>query len=158
MKTAQIGRCGELLVQYHLLLHGIESSAMTTDSGVDLVAYSPRIERALTIQVKTNLRPKRAGGTGRLALDWWLRQDSPAELVALVDLSTNRIWMLQHGELVEAAQQRPQGRLHFYFYVEDDYRPKISNGHFTDYTRFQLANRVTELFGVAIAESGLNVA
>lgn len=66
--------------------------------------------------------------------------------------------MLQHGELVEAAQQRPQGRLHFYFYVEDDYRPKISNGHFTDYTRFQLANRVTELFGVAIAEAGLNVA
>lgn len=38
LKTAQIGRCGELLVQYRLLSHGIESSSMTTDSGVDLVA------------------------------------------------------------------------------------------------------------------------
>ena len=158
MRTAQIGRCGELLVQYHLLLHGIESSAMATDSGVDLVAYSPKIERALTIQVKTNLRPKPSGGTGRLAQDWWLRQDSPAELVALVDLSTNRIWMFRHDELVEAAQQRPQGRLHFYFYVEDGYRPRIANGHFTDYARFQLGNRITDLIGVTSIESGMNVA
>lgn len=158
MKTAQIGRCGELLVQYHLLLNGIESSVMTTDSGVDLVAYSPRIERALTIQVKTNLRPKRSGGTGRLALDWWLRADSPAELVALVDLSTSQIWMLQHQELVEAAQQRPQGRLHFYFFVENDYRPRMSKSHYTDYTRFRLANRVTDLFGVVSNNSELVVA
>jgi hypothetical protein len=121
---------------------------MTTDSGVDLVAYSPTSKRALTIQIKANLRPKPAGGTGRLALDWWLRQDSPAELVALVDLSTDRIWMFSHEELFKAAQQRPEGRLHFYFYVEDGYRPKIANGHSTDYSRFLLANRMADLFGV----------
>lgn len=80
----------------------------------------------MTIQVKTNLRPKPAGGTGRLALDWWLRQNSPAELVALVDLSEDRIWIFSHEELGQVAQQRPAGRLHFYFYVEDDYRPRIA--------------------------------
>lgn len=35
---SQIGRCGELLVQYHLLKLGIESAPMTTDSGVDRLA------------------------------------------------------------------------------------------------------------------------
>ena len=120
---------------------------MTTDTGVDLVAYSPRRGRALTIQVKTNLRPKPAGGTGRLALDWWLRLDSPAELVALVDLSTERIWMLRHEDLVVTAQQLSQGRLHFYFYVEKDYVPKIANGHASLFVQLELDNRLSELFG-----------
>jgi hypothetical protein len=38
MTKQQIGKSGELLVQYKLLLHGIESSPLTTDSGIDLVA------------------------------------------------------------------------------------------------------------------------
>jgi hypothetical protein len=37
LSTAQIGRCGELLVQLELLKRGIESAAMTTDTGIDLV-------------------------------------------------------------------------------------------------------------------------
>lgn len=57
MKAAQIGKCGELLVQYQLLLRGIESAQLTTDSGIDLVAYSPKNEKPLTIQVKANLQP-----------------------------------------------------------------------------------------------------
>jgi hypothetical protein len=42
LTTAQIGLAGELLVQEQLLLHGIESAPLTTDTGIDLVAYSPR--------------------------------------------------------------------------------------------------------------------
>lgn len=64
MKAAQIGAAGALLVQYRLLKAGIDSAAMTTDDGIDLVAYSPRLHQALTIQVKTNLRPKPGGGKG----------------------------------------------------------------------------------------------
>lgn len=45
LRTAQIGRCGELLVQYLLLLRGIESAPMTTDSGIDLVAYAAKTEQ-----------------------------------------------------------------------------------------------------------------
>jgi len=82
LTTAQIGKCGELLVQYRLLLCGIESAPMTTDTGVDLVAYSPKDGDARTIQVKTNKEAKPGGGSGKSALDWWLRDDSPAELVA----------------------------------------------------------------------------
>jgi hypothetical protein len=39
LSTAQIGRCGELLVQYELLLRGVETAPLSTDAGVDLVAY-----------------------------------------------------------------------------------------------------------------------
>jgi hypothetical protein len=39
--TLHIGAAGELLVQYKLLKYGVDSAAMTTDSGIDLIAYSP---------------------------------------------------------------------------------------------------------------------
>jgi hypothetical protein len=60
---------GELLVQYELLRHGMDSAPMTTDSGVDLVAYSPDKKTSFTIQVKTNLAPKPSGGKGSAAID-----------------------------------------------------------------------------------------
>lgn len=144
--TAQIGRSGELLVQYRLLKHGVESSAMTTDAGVDLVVYSPKLERAFTVQVKTNLRPKPSGGSGKPALDWWLRENSPAELVALTDLSRDRVWLFRHKELDRLAQQRSSGRLHFYFYVGID-NPGTNQSVEQNYAAFALENRIGELFG-----------
>ena len=54
-------------VQYRLLKHGIESAPMTTDSGIDLVAYAPYSKRAVTIQVKANEKPKPAGRPSRRA-------------------------------------------------------------------------------------------
>ncbi len=70
LSTLQIGAAGVLLVQYRLLMMGIESAPMTTDAGIDLVAYSAKSERAMTIQVKTCLKSKPSGGKGRPALDW----------------------------------------------------------------------------------------
>ena len=58
LSTAQIGKCGELLVQYRLLLLGVESAPMSTETGIDLIAYSPATLQPVTIQVKTNLKPK----------------------------------------------------------------------------------------------------
>ena len=43
------------MVQYQLLLHGIESAPMSTDTGIDLVTYSPKTATPVTVQVKTNL-------------------------------------------------------------------------------------------------------
>jgi len=123
---------------------------MTTDNGIDLVAHSPKACRAFTIQVKTNRRPKLAGGTGRLALDWWLRVDSPAELVALVDLASDRIWLFRHTEFASIAQQQSNGSMHLYFYVEESYRPRSNNTHFTDFLRFELQKRIDEIFGVML--------
>ncbi len=68
LSNMQIGKAGELLVQYKLLLCGIESAPLTTDAGVDLVAFSTRRQDAVTIQIKSNFKPKPGAVKGNLLL------------------------------------------------------------------------------------------
>ena len=144
----QIGKCGELLVQYELLRRGVESAPMTTDTGIDLVAYSSRKQMALTIQVKANLKPKPGGGTGKAALDWWISDDCPAELVAFVDLSEPKVWLMTFAELEQHAQQHSNGRLHIYMYTDPSAKPNKAGrlAHSYEFDRFLLENRSDELF------------
>jgi hypothetical protein len=153
LTTAQIGRSGELLVQYRLLKHGIESAPMTTDSGIDLVAYAPLEKRAVTIQVKSNKQAKAVGGKGQKALNWFHLEISPAEMVALVDLENDRVWLFRHAELREYAQQHSTGRMQFYLYVDAAYKPKRAKTHIGDFSAFEIDKRVEELFGVAALET-----
>jgi len=97
-----------------LLLAGVESAPLTTDYGVDLVAFSPRNQKAVSIQVKTNHHPKHGGGKGKLALDWWVPDDSPADTVAFVDLSSSTVWLMKMLEVAKFAQQHSGGRYHFF--------------------------------------------
>ncbi len=147
---AQIGRCGELLVQYELLLLGIESAPLSTDTGIDLVAYSPGKQEARTIQVKANQKPKPSGGKGRAALDWWVPESNPAQVVALVDLSTRSIWLLLKEELAVLAQQKSSARFHIYMYSDPEHKPRklgrLTHSH--EFGRYLLCNRANELFGV----------
>lgn len=152
--TQRIGRCGELLVQYKLLKLGIESAAMTTDAGVDLVAFSAKSQRAVTVQVKANDAPKRGGGKGKLALDWWIADDCPSELAAFVDVSTDRAWLFTKQELAEFAQQHSSGRYHLYMYVDPSTRSRGSKlGMLSDFDRFALEPRALELLGDLQRES-----
>ncbi len=144
MNTQQIGRAGELLVQYKLLKHGIDSSALTTDSGIDLVAYSSKRKVARTIQVKTNEKAKPGGGAGSLALDWWLREDSPADLVAVVSLDSNEVWLFTYEEFVYNAQQKSNGRLHLYMYMSDEVNTQ-KKALKSQFTEFLLENSVGRL-------------
>ncbi len=144
LTQAQIGRVGELLGQQQLLLHGIESATMTTDSGIDLVAFSPRHQDSFTIQVKANLRAKPGGGKGKPHLDWWAPDDSPADLFAFVDLESSRVWLVRNGELDQVAQQHPKGRYHF-FMATDPQTVSRRDGkpvHDYDFQSCLLQNRV----------------
>lgn len=145
LRAAQIGASGVLLIQYRLLKHGIESAPMTTDRGIDLVVYAPKIERALTVQVKTCLKPKAAGGKGRPSLDWWLLQECPAEFIGLVNLQSDMVWMFSKDEFRCKAQQSTPDRLHLYFYVEDDYKAKPKT-HISDFVSYRLEHRLPTLF------------
>lgn len=91
LSTQQIGKLGELLVQYRLLSFGIESASLTTDSGVDLVAYASSRNTAFTVQVKTNLKPKPSGGKGKAGLDWWVPDDSRVKTLVASGFATNRL-------------------------------------------------------------------
>jgi hypothetical protein len=147
LTTQQIGRLGELLVQFELLRCGIESAPMTTDTGVDLVAYSAISGRSFTIQVKASLKPKPGGGKGALAIGWWVSEDCPAQLYALVELSTCRIWLLTKRELAAAAQQHPLGRFHVYMYTDSETKSRTPvRNRDTHFSKFLLENRVSTLF------------
>ena len=147
--TLQIGRAGELLVQYRLLRLGVESAPMTTDSGVDLVAFNPATGRAHTIQVKSNERPKPGGGKGKAALDWWVPVSCPAELYAFVDLSSERVWLLTSAELAELAQQESKGRFHLYMYTDPTVDVRTGKlARVGEFERFLLEHQAASLLGV----------
>ena len=146
--TQHIGAAGEMLVQYLLLKYGIDSAAMTTDSGVDLVAYSPTTNRSYTIQVKTKEKPTQGGGKGKLALDWNLRDSSPAELVAVVDLSTDSVWLFTHAEFQHHAQQHSEkGIMKLYMYVDETVNTKKEMALLSQFEPFKVQNRVITFFG-----------
>jgi len=109
LTTQQIGRLGELLVQIPAFTPWNRLCPMTTDAGIDLVAYSGEKGRSFTIQVKTNLAAEAGGGRARQPIDWWVSEDCPAEFYAFVDLSTRRVWLLTKQELETSAQQRSGG-------------------------------------------------
>lgn len=102
----------------------------------------------VTIQVKTNLKPKPGGGKGKLALDWWVPEDSPVDMFALVDVSEQRIWMFTRTEMQQKAQQHPQGRLHFYIFT--DLRVKRRSdapaAMLEDFEDYLLENRIGAFF------------
>ena len=103
--TQQIGSAGELLVQYRLLKLGIDSARMTTDSGIDLVVYSPLRAEAVTVQVKTQTAPSPSGGKGALSVGFYFPDDLRAEILALALLSTDQVWLFTRDEARELAQQ-----------------------------------------------------
>ena len=92
--TQHIGAAGELLVQYRLLKFGIDSARLTTDSGIDLVAYAPGSSTAVTIQVKSAWADGAAGGKGKPAVGWSFPHDCKAQLLAFVKLSTDSVWLM----------------------------------------------------------------
>jgi hypothetical protein len=145
LTKAQIGRCGELLVQYRLLKYGIESAQMTTDTGVDLVAFISEFQRAITIQVKANERSKPAGGKGRPALDWWLKRDKHADWIAICELESEQVWLFTREEFLLSAQQQPEGRLHFYMYVGEGHIPRKTMCHVRDFNEHLVEEKLTEL-------------
>jgi hypothetical protein len=123
---------------------------MSTDTGIDLVAYAPSRKYPATIQVKTNLKPKPGGGKGRAAIDWWLSEDSPAELVAFVNLEAQAVWVMSHAEVQKYAQQHSSGKYHLYMYTDPAAFPKKGDrlAHAYEFEAFRLENRASKLFGI----------
>ncbi|MDH5561740.1 MAG: hypothetical protein OEY59_12905 [Deltaproteobacteria bacterium] len=145
--TQHIGAAGELLVQYKLIKFGIDSAAMTTDSGIDLVAYSPKSNRSFTIQVKAKEKPSPDGGNGKSSLSWDLRDNSPAELVAITDLSTDSVWLFTHSEFAKLAQQHSaKGIFKLYMYVDETVKTKKEMALLSQFEQYKIENRILTFF------------
>lgn len=118
--TLHIGAAGELLVQFRLVRNGIDSARLTTDSGVDLVAYPPGTGRALTVQVKTVERSTPAGGKGALTTGVVFPRECPAEYLAIVRLSDETVWLFP---ILDALRLSKQAMPRLYWYVDSRTAP-----------------------------------
>jgi len=148
MNTQHIGAAGELLVQYKLLKLGIDSARLTTDAGIDLVVYSAADLSAFTVQVKTNLGPKPAGGTGAPCRGWYFPHACTAQLLALVALDADKVWIFKIDEARELAQQHSErGNRQLYWRVEPAMtKAGVASRSETEMARYQLESRAAALF------------
>ena len=148
MTTQEISQRGVELITCMLSDYGIswERGQKRLKSRI----YSPSINSpAITILIKTTSGPVPGGGKGKLELNWWTREDRNEDFVALVDLSTERIWIFQSDELREYAQQHSRGMDHLYMRTDHSIRPyKITGKHLdVDFNEFLLERRIGNIFG-----------
>ena len=57
--------------------------------------------------------------------------------MALVDISTDKVWLFTHSAFAERCQQESSGRLHLYFYTEPEYKAKKGN-HEKDFVNYMI--------------------
>jgi len=147
VNSQHIGAAGELLVQYQLLKLGIDSARLTTDAGIDLVVYAHGNQTAHTVQVKANMSPKPAGGHGPLSRNWYFPHKCPAQVLALVALDTDAVWLLTLEQAHELAQQHSaQGMRQLYWRLDPDATAAKAVRHEGEMTGYLLPNRAPELF------------
>lgn len=138
LSTQQTGRCGELLVQYVLLKHGVESAPLATDPGIDLVAFSnvraslDERPKAVTIQVKTSTHH---GPADEKWLLWEIPEDCPADYVAAVDLDRDKVWLIGVEKFKQIAQHAAKGQLRLWWSLPgyESKRAKRREEQFKDY-------------------------
>ena len=146
LTSAQTAQCGVLLTRYKLLFQGVESVAMPIEIGIDLVAYSEKAGRVVPVQVRTNLKPTRARVRGRMALAWTIQRDTPAELAALADLSTNRVWLLTMEQFFDLAQQKRPRNAQLSLLTDLAAGSEEDEAGFGQFEQYLLENRASELF------------
>ncbi|OQX85085.1 MAG: hypothetical protein B6D63_03010 [Candidatus Latescibacteria bacterium 4484_7] len=113
---ATIGQSGKYLTYSLLLREGIPCTE--SKNGIDLLVSMKKPVRQFGLLVVSNLRPKKVGGQGKMALDWWVPKNTTADVIACVDLSTLRVWLFSIEEFKNLAQQKTSSKYHLYMYTE----------------------------------------
>ena len=137
-----IGFSGKYFVQSMLMREGLPTAAGR--EGIDLVVSLKKPRRIFSIFVVSNLQPKRAGGKGKEALDWWIPVSTAADVIACVDLSELRVWLFDRDELPRYAQQKTASKYHLYMYTDKAValRGKKSMKFDYEFEGFKLENRI----------------
>ena len=107
-----------ILLQNKLKELGISPASLSPDGANDIIVKSPFTNKELKIKILARSGPKPAGGTGADALDWWITENIDADAIALVDLATERIWLIKKSDIPRLAQQHPKGKYHLYMYLD----------------------------------------
>lgn len=101
----------------------------------------------LRIRIRTCVRPKQGGGNGELCIAWTIKKDFQAGFIALVDLSSKRIWLMDKNELHENSQQCRNNNYGIYMYLEHsvDIRNKKERNFVDDFNEWILNKKIENL-------------
>jgi hypothetical protein len=137
-----IGVSGKYLVATLLTREGFQCEL--GGDGYDILVPLQRPRRRNTILVTANLRPKKAGGKGKMALDWWVPVSARADYIACVDLDTLRVWLFRRSEFEKLSQQQAGGKYHLYMYTNKAValRGKKTMKFDYEFEPFRLENRI----------------
>ena len=144
LASRQIGRCGELLVQYVFLKNGIESAPLTTDVGIDLVAYPGMGEKPLTIQVKTS---SHLGTVDDKWILWQIPEDCPADYIAAVDMVRNKFWLIQTAEFNKIAQRTSKGKRRLWWPLPG-YEYRRAKLREEQFKKYEMDDAIPRVFGL----------
>ena len=148
----QIGRCGELLVQYVLLKHGVESALLTTDQGVDLVAF-PNVSafpdkrgNPVTIQVKTSTHHSEASDPMCKWLLWVIPNNCPADYIATVDFERQKSWLIPTKEFTQKATHPTKELSRLWWYIPG-YEPARAKKRGEQFKEYEMDTAIPKVFG-----------
>jgi hypothetical protein len=148
LSTREISETGKSLVRQRLTELGYHVSDVPRGTIAHLgVSRSPDAPTK-SLWVSTNLKPKPAGGGGPPSLNWQIRRTVQADLFALVDLSTNRIWVMKAREVVTTAQQHNPTYHHMIMVVKMGWTsPPHTRIRDDQFEHLLLERRIAELIG-----------
>lgn len=96
---------GKYLVQYKLSRLGIQSSKVDIDSSVDIIAFSSESNRWLRIKVETAEKPDGVSDQDRQSLKWKVSNGADVDVIALADVSKDKLWLFKKSEFKRHARQ-----------------------------------------------------
>ena len=116
--THSISIQGRTLVAERLKALGLHVVTAAQGSRHHLVVAREASVKGRSVWVTTNLKAKPAGGGGPPALNWKIRRNVDSDLVALADLSSSRVWLMEAREAETIAQQHNSSYHHMVMVLE----------------------------------------
>lgn len=121
LSSREVSIAGQELVTKKLLEMGAKVEVAPSGSGRNLTVGFPTGED-VGVLVRTNIRPKPAGGSGPPALAWDVPNDVTADVIAFADLSTSRVWLMRREELATIAHQHSRSAHKFVLVTQPGWR------------------------------------
>jgi len=82
-----------------------------------------------------------------LATGWYLRENSPVELIAVVVLSLNSVWLFSLSEFYQLAQQHSaKGTYQLYMYVDETIKSNKEMVLMSHFEPYLMRNRINNFF------------
>jgi hypothetical protein len=148
LTSHEISAQGQVLVAARLRELGFAVAPAPPSSGNHFLVSRGEASRPRTVWVSTNLKPKPAGGGGPPALNWQIPRRVKSDVIALVDLSLKRVWVLLGKEVERTAQQHNPTFHHMIMVTRSDWtsapHPRIRANQFEE---LLLERRASAVFG-----------